>query len=380
MSMDGALPRRWLGEVAPIRHLDPVLIAVSIGLTVYGLLMVYSASHQALQTLEQDAGFFMKKQLAFMMLGLIVLVLAAVFDYRLAKVYAPIVFGAVAFLLFLVLTPLGSETAGAQRWITLFGFQFQPSEVAKVALVAMLAAYLSEIRGPMRLEHVWRAAGFALIPMVLVVLQPDIGTSMVFAVVLLAMLVVAGAKAKYIGVLALAAAVALFAAFRLGVVQEYQIARLTGFLDPANDPLRAGYNRAQAEIAIGAGGIRGTGYLSGSQTNLDFVPEQHTDFIFTVVGEEFGFLGAILLLTLYGVMLWRGFRVAMLSRDTFGSLLALGIVTMLAFQIFVNVGMTIGIMPITGIPLPFLSYGGTALITNFLGVGLLLNVHMRRFK
>jgi len=380
MAMDGALPRRWLGEVAPIRHLDPVLIAVSIGLTIYGLLMVYSASHQALQTLEQDAGFFMKKQLAFMMLGLIVLVLAAVFDYRLAKVYAPIVFGAVAFLLFLVLTPLGSETAGAQRWITLFGFQFQPSEVAKVALVGMLAAYLSEIRGPMRLEHVWRAAGFALIPMVLVVLQPDIGTSMVFAVVLLAMLVVAGAKAKYIGVLALAAAVALFAAFRLGVVQEYQIARLTGFLDPANDPLRAGYNRAQAEIAIGAGGIRGTGYLSGSQTNLDFVPEQHTDFIFTVVGEEFGFLGAILLLTLYGVLLWRGFRVAMLSRDTFGSLLALGIVTMLAFQIFVNVGMTIGIMPITGIPLPFLSYGGTALITNFLGVGLLLNVHMRRFK
>jgi len=380
MAMDGAIPRRWLGEVAPIRHLDPVLIAVSIGLTVYGLLMVYSASHQALQTLGEEAGFYLTKQLAFMMLGLIVLVLAAVFDYRLVKVYAPIVFGAVAFLLFLVLTPLGSETAGAQRWITLFGFQFQPSEVAKVALVAMLAAYLSEIRGPMRLEHVWRAAGFALIPMVLVVLQPDIGTSMVFAVVLLAMLVVAGAKAKYIGVLALAAAVALFAAFRLGVVQEYQIARLTGFLDPANDPLRAGYNRAQAEIAIGAGGIRGTGYLSGSQTNLDFVPEQHTDFIFTVVGEEFGFLGAILLLSMYGVLLWRGFRVAMLSRDTFGSLMALGIVTMLAFQIFVNVGMTIGIMPITGIPLPFLSYGGTALITNFLGVGLLLNIHMRRFK
>lgn len=380
MALETAPTRRWVGEVAPIRHLDPTLIFVSIGLTIYGLLMVYSATHRALASFGEDPGFYLKKQLAFLMLGLIVLVFSSVLDYRLVKVYAPFIFGISGFFLFLVLTPLGSESAGAQRWLTLFGFQFQPSEITKLALIAMLAAYLSEIRGPVRLEHVWRATGLTLIPMLLVALQPDIGTSMVFAVVLVTMLIVGGARAKQIGILALAALIALFAAFRLGVVQEYQIERLTGFLDPANDPLRAGYNRAQAEIAIGAGGLFGTGYGSGTQTNLDFVPEQHTDFIFTVVGEEFGFVGAVLLLSMYGILLWRGFRIAMLSKDAFGSLLALGIVGMLAFQIFVNVGMTIGIMPITGIPLPFLSYGGTALLTNFLAVGLLLNVHMRRFK
>lgn len=380
MALEAAPARRWLGDVAPIRHLDPTLIFVSFGLTIYGLLMVYSATHRALDSFGEDPAFYLKRQLAFMMLGLIVLVLAAVFDYRLVKVYAPFLFGICAFLLFLVLTPLGTETAGAQRWVNVFGFQFQPSEITKLAVIAMLAAYLSEVRGPVRLEHVWRATGLSVIPMALVFLQPDIGTSMVFAVILVTMLIVSGARAKHIGILALAALIALFAAFRLGVVQEYQIQRLTGFLDPTNDPLRAGYNRAQAEIAIGAGGLFGTGYGSGTQTNLDFVPEQHTDFIFTVVGEEFGFMGALLLLSLYGILLWRGFRIAMLSKDAFGSLLALGIVGMIAFQVFVNVGMTVGIMPITGIPLPFLSYGGTALLTNFLAVGLLLNVHMRRFK
>ena len=376
---EAAAPRRW-GELRPFRHLDPALILVALGLTIYGLFMVYSATHQALTTLRGDPGFYLKKQIVFMMLGLLLLIVTTVFDYRLVKVYAPFIFGLAGFLLFLVLTPLGSETAGAQRWVTLFGFQFQPSEFAKLSLVAMLAAYLSEIRGPIRLEHVWRSAGLTMIPLALVVLQPDIGTSMVFAVILVAALVVAGAKAKHIGILALAALIAIFGAFRVGIVQDYQIARLTGFLDPANDPLRAGYNRAQAEIAIGAGGISGTGYLSGTQTNLDFVPEQHTDFIFTVVGEEFGFVGAMLLLSLYGVLIWRGFRIAMASRDTFGTILALGLVSIFAFQVFVNIGMTIGIMPITGIPLPFLSYGGTALLTNFVAVGLLLNVHMRRFK
>ena len=163
-------------------------------------------------------------------------------------------------------------------------------------------------------------------------------------------------------------------------MKEYQVARLTGFLDPQNDPLGRGYNRDQAEIAIGSGGLVGLGYLQGSQTNLDFVPEQHTDFIFTVVGEEFGFLGAVALLGLYGLVLWRAFRVALVSKDAFGTYLAAGIASMLALQMFVNVGMTIGIMPITGLPLPFLSYGGSAMLVNCVAVGLLLNVHMRRFK
>jgi rod shape determining protein RodA len=369
-----------LGDRAPFRHLDPILLVTTVLLALVGLLMVFSATQQSLESLGEDPGFFLKKQAGFLMLGLIALLVTVSFDYRVTKVYAPVAYGAMLFLLLLVMTPLGSTVAGAQRWITLFGFQFQPSEFGKLALVAVLGAYLSEIRREVRLDHVWRAAGIAVAPMVLVFFQPDVGTSMALAAVVVGMLIVAGAKAKHIAVLGLSALFLAVFAFQVGIVEDYQVARLTGFIDPANDPLRAGYNRTQAEIAIGNGGLTGTGYLQGTQTNLDFVPEQHTDFIFTVVGEEFGFMGASLLLVLYGFLLWRGFRIAMLSRDTYGTLLAAGIVTMFALQIFVNIGMTMGIMPITGIPLPFVSYGGSALISNFLAVGLLESVHMRRFK
>jgi rod shape determining protein RodA len=165
----------------------------------------------------------------------------------------------------------------------------------------------------------------------------------------------------------------------MGVIKEYQIARVTAFLDPQNDPSGANYNRLQSEIAIGSGGLTGRGYLKGPQTNLDFVPEQHTDFIFTVVGEEFGFVGSMVVLLLFGVLIWRAFRIALLSKDPFGTYLAAGIGAMFAIQMFVNVGMTLGMMPITGIPLPFVSYGGSSLLTNGLAVGILMNVHMRRF-
>jgi rod shape determining protein RodA len=364
----------------PIRHLDPTLIVAAVALAVYGLFMVYSATHQSLQTLGEDPGFYLKKQFAFLLLGLVVLLVAASVDYRLVKVYAPLAWAGATFMLLLVLTPLGSETAGAQRWISLFGFQFQPSEFAKLAVTAMLAAHISELRENMSLEQVWRITGLAVIPMVLVFAQPDVGTTMVFAAILVALLVMGGAKAKYIGFLALVALIALASAFRLGIVKDYQIHRLTGFIDPTADPLRAGYNRQQAEIAIGSGGLFGRGYLEGTQTNLDFVPEQHTDFVFTVVGEELGFAGALFLLLLFGILLWRAFRIAALAADPFGRLLAVGVAVIMAFQVFVNVGMTLGIMPITGIPLPLVSYGGSALITNLAAVGLLLNVHMRRFK
>jgi rod shape determining protein RodA len=376
--MDATLGRLSTRE-GPLRHLDPTLVAVALGLALFGLFMVYSATQQSLRTLGEDPGFYLKKQIAFLMLGFVVMAIVATFDYHLVKVYAGIAFAFLLFALLLVLTPIGDETAGAQRWISLFGFQFQPAEIAKLAVVAALAAYLSELR-EVRLDHVWRAAGIAAAPMALIFLQPDVGTMMVFAAVLIAVLVVAGARARHILILVGVAVFGAIIAFHLGIVKDYQIARLRSFLDPAADPLRAGYNLQQAEIAIGSGGLFGRGYLNGSQTNLDFVPEQHTDFVFTVVGEELGFLGAILLLGLFAVLLWRGFRIALLSRDAFGTLLATGVVTMLAFQVVVNVGMTMGIMPVTGIPLPLVSYGGTAMLTNWAAVGLLLNVHMRRFK
>lgn len=376
--MEATLGRLASREGA-LRHLDPMLIVTTFALAVYGLFMVFSATNQGLASLGEDPGFYLKKQIAFLMLSLIAMIVAASFDYRLVKVYAPIAYGALVLALVLVLTPLGDETAGAQRWIGVFGFQFQPAELAKLTVVAALAAYLSELR-EVRLDHVWRCALIAGGPMALIFLQPDIGTMMVFGAVLIGLLVVAGARARHIAVLVGVAIFGAIVAFNLGIVKDYQINRLRSFLDPAADPLRAGYNLQQAQIAIGAGGLFGRGYLNGTQTNLDFVPEQHTDFVFTVVGEELGFVGATVLLALYAVLLWRGFRTALMSRDGFGTLLSMGIVTMFAFQVFVNVGMTMGIMPVTGIPLPLVSYGGTSMIVNWLAVGLLLNVHMRRFK
>jgi rod shape determining protein RodA len=377
--MDLAAGRMVASERRAIRHVDPVLIAAALGLAVIGLLAIYSATHQSLAAVGLDPGRFVKRQLTFLAVAVTVLALAASFDYRLLKVYAGIVYVSSLVLLILVRTPIGTSVKGAQRWFEVFGFQLAPSEVAKLALIAMLAAVLSEVRGELTVRDVFRTAALAAVPAVLVFLQPDLGSSIVFAAILVGMLVVAGARARYLALLALTAVVLIVAGFQVGLVREYQIERLKAFLDPASVSEDALHNREQAEIAIGSGGLMGVGYLEGSQTNLDFVPEQHTDFVFTVVGEEFGFAGAVVLLSLYGLLLWRAFRVAMLSRDPFGTYLAAGIASMLALQMFVNVGMNVGIMPITGIPLPFVSYGGSSLLLNFAAVGLLLNVHMRRF-
>jgi rod shape determining protein RodA len=368
-------------ERRPIRHLDPLLLVMAALLSLVGLLAVYSATHQAPLELGGDAGFFLKRQIAWLSLGVVVLLLAALFDYRFYKIYAPFLYVAVLALLVLVQTPLGTSVKGAQRWFELGGFQAAPSEYMKIALCLMLAAVLSEIRDvELSLADVLRATAIAGVPMALVFLQPDIGTSIVIAAILVGILVVAGASARHLAVLAIGAVVLGVAAFQLGVIEDYQIQRLTGFLDPANDPQATGYNRNQAEIAIGAGGVFGRGYLDGTQTNLDFVPEQHTDFVFTVIGEEFGFAGGVFVILLFALLIWRAIRISFVAKDPFGTYVAAGIASMFAIQMFVNVGMVIGIMPITGIPLPFVSYGGSAMVANFAGVGLLLNIHMRRFK
>ena len=268
-------------------------------------------------------------------------------------------------LLVLVRTPLGTTVKGSQRWFELFGFQLAPSEIAKLALICMLAAFLSELRADLTLRDMFRAAGLAAIPGVLVFLQPDLGTSIVFVAILFGVLVVAGDAAPVPRRPRLDGDRADLRGVpgRPGEgVPARSVCRRSS--TPTNADAAAVYNRDQAEIAIGSGGLLGRGYLNGPQTNLDFVPEQHTDFIFTVVGEEFGFVGAMALLGLLGIVVWRAFRIAMISKDAFGTYLAAGIASMLALQIFVNVGMTIGIMPITGIPLPFVSYGGSSLLIN----------------
>jgi rod shape determining protein RodA len=371
--------RSMVGERSLTRHLDVTLVVAAVGLAACGVLMVYSSTYRSLQAFNQDPGFYLKRQAAFMALGLGAMVVAAALDYRVVKIYAPFIFVTFVGLLILVQTPLGTPALGAQRAFLVGGFQFSPALFTRIALVIMLAATLSQIKGEVSREDVARATLIATLPMALVFIQPDIGTTIVLASILGALLVVSGAKARYLAVLALVALVAIFGAFQLHIVKDYQVLRLTSFFDPEADPQRAGYNRQQAEIAIGAGGIFGRGYLEGTQTNLDYVPAQHTDFIFTVVGEEFGFAGASVMLVLFGLVLWRALRIALLSKDPFGTFLAVGVGAMIAIQVFVNIGMTIGIMPITGIPLPFVSYGGSALIADFIGIGLLLNVHMRRF-
>jgi rod shape determining protein RodA len=380
--MDLVAGKTFAPERRPIRHVDPVLLLAVVALVVSGLFMVFSATHRSLDAIGADPGTYLKRQATFAALGLVVVMLCASFDYRFLKVYAGMIYGASIALLILVRTPLGTTVKGSQRWFELFGFQLGPSELAKIALIIMLAAFLSEIRRSspdLSLPDLYRAMAIAAVPGLLVFIQPDLGTSIVLVAILVGILVVAGARPRHLGILALTAIVLIFGAFQLGLVKEYQIARLTSFLDPENDPQRTGYNRLQAEIAIGSGGLTGLGYLQGTQTNLDFVPEQHTDFIFTVVGEEFGFVGATTMLLLFAVVVWRAFRIALLSKDPFGTYLAAGIGSMFAIQMFVNVGMTLGIMPITGIPLPFVSYGGSSLLTSCVAVGLLLNVHMRRF-
>jgi rod shape determining protein RodA len=377
--MDLVAGKAYPLERRPMRHVDPMLLVATLALVVVGLLAIYSSTHQSLEAVREDPGYFVKRQIAFLALGAIVVLAAASFDYRFIKVYAGFIYVSSILLLLLVRTPLGTSVKGSQRWFELFGFQLAPSEVAKLAVIAMLAAFLSEIRGELTLQDVFRATGLAAIPGVLVFLQPDLGTSIVFIAILVGILVVAGTRPRYLAALALTAVVLVFAGFQVGLVKEYQLVRLQAFLDSENADAAALYNREQAEIAIVSGGLFGLGYGEGTQTNLDFVPEQHTDFIFTVVGEEFGFVGAMTLLGLFGIVAWRAFRIAMVSKDAFGTYLAAGVASMLALQVFVNVGMTIGIMPITGIPLPFVSYGGSSLLVNCAAIGILQNVHMRRF-
>jgi rod shape determining protein RodA len=379
--MDLVAGRGFVDERRPVRHLDPVLMVTALALTVAGFLLVYSSTRQSLHEFHLDPGLFLKKQIVFSLIGVLVLLFVATFDYRFFKVYAGFIYAGSIVALVLVQTPLGSSSAGAQRWFEFAGFQVTPSEFAKLALILMLASVLSDMRTAQpTLVDVVRGIGYAALPMVLVLIQPDIGTSIVLASILGGILVVAGTKARHLAALAIAGVLLITGIFQLHVIQEYQLDRIKTFLDQEGAPAAARYNLEQSLIAIGSGGITGQGYLQGRLTNLDFVPEQHTDFIFTAAGEEFGFVGSLVILSLFAILLWRAIRISFLSKDPFGTYVAAGVASMFAIQMFVNIGMTIGIMPITGIPLPFVSYGGSAMLANLAGVGLLMNIHMRRFK
>jgi rod shape determining protein RodA len=367
-----------MARKAPLRHLDLMLLLLTLLLAAFGALMIYSATvHQAGGAVVDP---YLRKQVVYTVAGVIVLLAVAMFDYRYLRTFAAFIYGGVILGLLILLSPLGSTQLGATRWIDLGSFQVQPSELAKIGIIITLAAYLSERKGDVRARDVAICCGMAALPVGLIFLQPDLGTALVFVAILGALFLVAGAKIRHFIALVLVGGLVILGALHFGLVKQYQIDRFTAFLNPRPDVSSVGYNLTQAKIAIASGGIRGKGLTrKNTQTSLSFVPEQHTDFIFTAVGEQLGFLGSATLLGLFALLIWRALRIATLSRDTFGTLLACGIVALWAFQIFVNVGMTMGIMPITGIPLPFISFGGSSLVTNFACIGILMNIHMRRF-
>ena len=383
--MDVVAGRAWAAERQPIKHLDPALLIVTATLIVIGMFAIYSATSQTLRQDNLDPLSRVNKQVVTTVLGAVLLLVLATFDYRFLKVYAGIIFGAtIAGLLVLRIPGVAASETGTSNYIDIPGvslLQISPSEFAKIGLIVILAAMLSELRSPVPMaSDLVRVIGVAMVTMLLVFVNVEIGTTIVLAAITVGVLVVAGTHAKHLVALAAGAVVLIALAFQLHVVEDYQVERLLTVFDSGSVSADARYNLDQSVIAVGSGGMFGTGFLQGSQTNLDYVPEQHTDFIFTVIGEEFGFMGSAFVLGLFALLIWRAIRIAFMSKDAFGTYLATGVASMFTIQVFVNIGMVVGIMPITGIPLPFLSYGGTAMLVNFAAVGILLNVHMRRFK
>jgi rod shape determining protein RodA len=304
-------------------------------------------------------------------------------DYRRYREFALVGFGIVTAMLVLVVTGLGSTRKGTQAWFPLGPFQLQPSELAKIVVIVTLASVLAQFEGELDLARLVGALGVVAVPMGLILLQPDLGTGLVFVAVAMGMLLIGGARLKHIVALTAVGIAGVAFVLNSGMLETYQQCRLTSFIDQDSADCAArgaGYNVEQAKTAIGSGSFLGKGLFEGTQTRLDIVPEQHTDFIFTAVGEELGFVGSATLLLLLSLIAWRIWRTAQLSRDPLGTMICVGVLAMFAFQVFENVGMTMGIMPVTGIPLPFMSYGGSSTLTEFIAMGLVLNIHMRRFS
>jgi len=364
---------------AYLRHLDYLLIVATLGLIAYGVTMIYFATRH---DHEGQPLYFVTQQLIAVVVGLVAAAVVSLLDYEIYRRFQWVMYAFAVFILVMVL-PFGQVVNGARRWIDL-GFQsFQPSALALLLLALSIGAYLADRMDMLGAKRVTLVAlAMVAVPAVLVYQEPDFGSAMVMLALTLAMLYFYGTSWTHFAVLAGSGVAALVVALKVlplaGVhlIQQYQIDRLFVFANAGHDPTGSGYNIIQSMIAVGSGALTGRGDMA-TQTALDFLPEHHTDFIFAVLSERNGFLGALLLIALYGVVIWRCLRIATLSRDMYGSILAGGVAVMFLFQVFVNIGMTIGIMPVTGIPLPFVSYGGTAMIVFLMFVGLLQAIHLR---
>jgi rod shape determining protein RodA len=365
-----------------LSRFDLTLNLAVAALLAIGTLLVYAATREWFRSNNLDPEYYLKRHILNILIGALLAYGTTLIDYRLLRAYAPILWLISIIGLIAVFIPgIGEEVNNSNAWISLpGGFQLQPAELAKIAIIIGIAMVLSDRdqtqNDPTDLDVV-KALAIAAIPVFFIVLQPDLGTILIISAAVVAMIGVSGARPIWVVGLLLLAVVGGFTAVKTGAVSEYQVARLQSFIDPTSDPQATGYQIRQSRITIGSGGFFGKGLFEGPQTSGRFVPEQQTDFIFTVAGEELGFVGCSLILFLYLLIFIRAFIICRQSRDLFGRLVCIGVIAWFIFQSFENIGMAMGLMPMTGVPLPFLSYGGSSMFANLIGIGLLQNVHAR---
>jgi rod shape determining protein RodA len=388
-SVSGYGPRRagWTRVFARdsvARRLDWPILLAALALSAIGSVLVFSATRNRTEINQGDPYYFLLRHILNTGIGFALMIGTVWLGHRTLRTAVPILYGASVLLILMVLTPLGSTVNGAHSWIVLGGgFSLQPSEFVKITIIVgmamLLAARVDAGDKPYPDQRtVLQALGLAAVPMLIVMLMPDLGSVMVMVIIVLGVLLASGASNRWVFGLLGAGAAGAIAMWQLHVLDEYQIARFAAFANPSLDPAGVGYNTNQARIAIGSGGLTGAGLFHGSQTTGQFVPEQQTDFVFTVAGEELGFVGAILIVVLLGVVLWRACRIARETTELYGTIVAAGIVAWFAFQSFENIGMTLGIMPVTGLPLPFVSYGGSSMFAVWVAVGLLQSIRVQR--
>jgi rod shape determining protein RodA len=373
-----SLLRRAFARNSPLRHLDWTLLVVVLALSAVGTLLVWSATAATLREQGGDPHTYLFKQLINIAVGLVLMWVVTLIDYRQLRTWAPAVYG-VALLGLLAVLAVGIPINGSKSWINLpGGNQVEPSEFGKLAIILMAAALLSRIRhanGRPKLRAVAMTLGMAAVPIALVVKEPDLGVTIVMLVIVLGLIALSGIKLRWLTLGTGAGALCVLAVFKLHLLKAYQLTRLTSFLHPDANPLGSGYSAMQAKLAIGSGGLHGLGLFHGSLITGNFIPEQYADFIFAVAGDQLGFIGAAAIIALLFLLLLRALRIAARADDAFGMLVASGIVIWFAVQSFINIGMTIGIMPVTGLPLPFVSYGGSAMFADMIAIGALQSVH-----
>ncbi|MEU0988433.1 rod shape-determining protein RodA [Streptomyces sp. NPDC056500] len=380
----GGLWSQMSARDSVVRRLDWPLLLSALALSGIGALLVWSATRGRTELNQGDPYYFLFRHMLNTGIGFALMIATIWLGHRTLRGAVPVLYGLSVLLILLVLTPLGATINGAHAWIVIGGgFSIQPSEFTKITIIigmAMLLAARVDAGDQLHPDHrtVAKSLGLAALPMAIIMLMPDLGSVMVMAVIVLGVLMASGASNRWLLGLIGSAAAGAFLVAALGLLDEYQINRFAAFANPELDPAGVGYNTNQARIAIGSGGLVGTGLFKGSQTTGQFVPEQQTDFVFTVAGEELGFLGAGLILVLLGVVLWRACRIARETTELYGTIVAAGIIAWFAFQSFENIGMTLGIMPVAGLPLPFVSYGGSSMFAVWVAIGLLQSIRVQR--